>query len=65
MVTYMITKKMLNIMDREIGYYWVKWKESENWFISYWCGNAFWVNGDDFSEDCFGEIDERQIKRQE
>jgi len=51
---------------REEGYYWVygnKCFPIKSWKIYYWDGNYFWDDGDDFSEDVFGEIDEEQIVR--
>lgn len=53
---------------REPGYYWCygnKCYQTKRWKIYWWDGHMFWEDGDDFSEDCFEEIDERQIKREE
>ena len=47
---------------RQPGFYWVK--VNEEWTISYWDSNYFWLNGDDFSEGYFLSIDEQQIVRQ-
>ena len=52
---------------REQGYYWVrklKWSNVDRWFIAYWDGHYFWNDGDDFSQDCLEEIDEKQIIRE-
>jgi hypothetical protein len=53
---------------REFGYYWVFGNAcfpNKIWKIYYWDGDYFWNDGDDFSEDCFEEINERQIVRNE
>ena len=53
---------------RERGYYWCfgnKVYGSKRWNIYWWDGGYFWEEGDDFSEDCFEKIDERQIVREE
>ncbi len=47
------------------GYYWCfgnKCYHQKTWKIYYWNG-MFWEDVDDFSEDCFEEIDEKQIIR--
>jgi hypothetical protein len=52
---------------RKLGYYWCYnnkvYKDTDKWRIYYWDGNNFWDDGDDFSTDCFEQIDEREIKR--
>ena len=55
-------------IKREPGYYWCygnKCYQNKRWKIYWWSGHMFWEDGDDFSEDCFEEIDERQITREE
>jgi hypothetical protein len=53
---------------RERGYYWCYnnkvYKDVDKWRIHFWDGANFWDDGDDFSEDCFERIDEREIVRQ-
>lgn len=52
---------------RNTGYYWCYnnkvYKDADKWRIYYWDGNNFWDDGDDFSADCFEQIDEREITR--
>lgn len=52
-------------MKRKIGHYWVYgnkcFPEVKRWNIGFWDGNYFWVDGDDFNETNFMEIDERII----
>lgn len=57
-------------MKRQDGYYWVQFsKELQNsgftnqWVIARWGGTYFWLHGDDYSADCFSEIDETPITR--
>jgi hypothetical protein len=52
---------------RKEGYYWTfgnKCFEIKTWSIYYWDGNCFWNGNEDFSEDSFERIDEREIKRE-
>ena len=51
---------------RNLGYYWVygpTWADRKRWMIYYWDGNYFWNGGEDFSEDCFIEVDENKLTR--
>jgi hypothetical protein len=51
---------------RKEGYYWTygnKCFDIKEWSIYYWNGNYFWADGDDFSEECFEQIDEKEIVR--
>lgn len=53
---------------RKEGYYWVygnKCFPNKIWKIYYWDGYYFWNGGDDFGEDSFEKIDEREIVRDE
>jgi hypothetical protein len=53
---------------REEGYYWTygnKCFDVKSWSIYYWDGNYFWNGNEDFSEDSFEMIDEKEIKRDE
>lgn len=52
-------------IERNPGYYWVHgltWG-NPSWFITQWRGNMFWSDGDDYSEDCFIEINKNIILR--
>lgn len=50
---------------RDIGYYWVYGNKCfthyEKWYMSYWDGHSFWIDGDEFNEDDFEKIDELKI----
>lgn len=55
---------------RDNGYYWVMFSHELQskgftceWVIGLWDGNYFWINGDDFSPGCFGDIDPSRIQR--
>lgn len=48
-------------MTRKNGFYWVRIKD--NWTIAKFDYPSFWVDGDDFSESYFDEIDETPILR--
>lgn len=53
---------------RKEGYYWVygnKCFPLKKWDIYYWDGHFFWNDGDDFGEDCFENIDENIIVRED
>jgi hypothetical protein len=53
-------------MERNEGFYWVKgfkWDEYPRWFVAHWMLDGWWYDNDDFSDDCFVEIDEKMIVR--
>lgn len=55
-------------IERETGYYWCYGNSCyhrKTWRIYWWSGSMFWEEGDDFSEETFEKIDERQIVRAE
>lgn len=51
---------------REEGYYWTYnnqcW-DVISWEIYYWDGHYFWRGDEDFGEDTFEKIDEKQINK--
>lgn len=51
-------------MAREVGCYWVygnKCFDVKKWDIYYWDGFGFWKGDEDFSEDCFDMVDDREV----
>jgi hypothetical protein len=50
-------------MNREPGFYWVKWN---NWLIAEYIDNKWQITGweDDYTDDDWNEIDERRIERE-
>lgn len=57
-------------ITREIGYYWVHFGSqlrgkglTSEWLISFWDGECFIVNTDEWSDDCFDAIDEKRLER--
>ena len=59
---------IINKMKRKEGYYWVylfspKNFSYEGWNVARWDGSSFWYDGHPYNENCFSQVDERQIVR--
>ncbi len=55
-------------MERKEGYYWVYLFSPNNfsyegWNVARWDCSSFWYDGQPYNENCFSQVDERQIVR--
>jgi hypothetical protein len=55
---------IIEMPEREIGFYWVKMEQGADWVLAKWSGQ-WWLpgNGLGFQDREFAEIDENRIKR--
>lgn len=56
-------KLIIEIPDREVGFYWVKLGECADWRVAEWDGKEWYIGLTNHQEESFTEIDERRIER--